>query len=81
MGSDADVRCLPAWTNAVVRHPPRGRRTNGTNRDFAEALHLTRELQSAEPLPTPVDGDPFEAWPRGVLAVGVRVDDVEIGPS
>jgi hypothetical protein len=39
MGSDADVRCLPAWTNAAARrHPRRSRRTNGTNRDLAEAL-------------------------------------------
>jgi hypothetical protein len=53
------------------------------NRLSRNLLHLVLkgELQSAKPLPTPTDRDPFEAWPMGVLGASELVEDVEIGPS
>jgi hypothetical protein len=52
------------------------------NRLSRNLLHLVLkdELLSAKPLPTPTDRDPFEAWPKGVLAASELVEDVEIGP-
>jgi hypothetical protein len=53
------------------------------NRLSRDLLHLVLkgEVQSAKPLPTPIDRDPFEAWPKGVLAASELVEDVEIGAS
>jgi hypothetical protein len=53
------------------------------NRLSCDLLHLVLkgEVQSAKPLPTPIDRDPFEAWPKGVLAASELVEDVEIGAS
>jgi hypothetical protein len=42
-------------------------------------LVLKGELAAAEPLPTP-EGDPFEAWPKGLIAQAALVEGVEIGP-
>ena len=53
---------------------------NRLSRDLLR-LVLKGEVQSAKPLPTPIDRDPFEAWPKGVLAVSELVGDIEIGAA
>jgi hypothetical protein len=53
------------------------------NRLSRNLLHLTLkgELEAAQPLATPTDRDPFEAWPKGALAATMLVEDVQINPS
>lgn len=42
-------------------------------------LVLRGELAAAEPMPTP-DGDPFEAWPKGLVAQTAVIESVTIDP-
>lgn len=53
------------------------------NRLSRNLLHLALkgELESAQPLATPTERDPFEAWPKGAVATTMLVEDVQIGSS